>query len=339
VLVVDDSLVARTALSRIIHESPDFALAAALDGARRAIDWLQTGQVDIVLLDIQMPGLDGLAALPELIAASGGARILIVSSLAAEGARATIEALALGATDTLAKPLAGGLGHAFAAELLGKLRRLGHARPAANWAFPREDFALRPVSLQPIACLAIGASTGGLHALGAFFAALPQSFDAPILVTQHLPPAFMPFFADQLRALAGRSASVAHEGRLLHRGEIQIAPGTAHLACASVNGEVEVVLQDQRAVSRCCPSVDPMFESVAKVYGAGAMGVVLTGMGRDGEIGAASIVEAGGVIVAQDVASSAVWGMPGSVVRAGLASMVGSPTALATHIARCGSAA
>lgn len=339
VLIVDDSLVARAALSRMIAESPDFVLAAALDGARRAIAWLAEARVDIVLLDIQMPGLDGLAALPELIAASAGARILIVSTLAADGARATVEALALGAADTLAKPQAGGLGVAFAGELLVKMKRLGHASPSAHSAFPRENFVLRAVSMAPIACLALGASTGGLHALGAFFAALPASFKAPILVTQHLPPAFMPFFADQLRSLSGRPASVARTGRALHAGEIQVAPGTSHLACERIDERVHVILQDQQVASRCCPSVDPMFESIAGIFGAGAMGVILTGMGRDGEVGAGAIVRAGGTIIAQDAASSAVWGMPGSVVRAGLASMVGSPTALASHVARCGSVA
>ena len=339
VLIVDDSVVARAALSRIIAESPEFVLAAALDGARRAIDWLASSRVDIVLLDIQMPGLDGLAALPELIAASAGARILIVSTLAAEGARATVEALSLGAADTLAKPQLGGLGQAFAGELIGKMQRLGHAKPRLLEAVDREDYALRTAARRPIECVAIGASTGGLHALGAFFAALPKSFDAPVLVTQHLPPAFMSFFADQLETLSGRPTHVAKADVVLRPGQIYVAPGAEHLGCARIKGKVRIILLDHEVESRCRPSVDPMFACVAEIFGVGAMGVMLTGMGRDGANGAQAIVDAGGTLIAQDVASSAVWGMPGTVVRAGIASMVGSPTALAAHVARCGSAA
>lgn len=338
VLIIDDSVVARAALSRIIAETPGFVLAAALDGARRAIEWLAATRVDIVLLDIQMPGLDGLEALPELIAASAGARILIVSTLAADGARATVEALALGATDTLAKPELGALGYAFAGELVAKMERLGHARRQSRSDVGRENHALRPIARRPVACLALGASTGGLHAIGEFFASLPLSFDAPILVTQHLPPPFMQFFAEQVATLSKRTARVAADGMIFRRGEILVAPGMHHLGCVRSDGVVTAVLRDHAVESRCCPSVDPMFANVATVFGQGAMAVMLTGMGRDGALGAQAVVDAGGTLIAQDAASSAVWGMPGTVVRAGLASVIGTPSALASHVARCGAA-
>jgi len=336
VLIIDDSAVARAALSRMINGEPDFVVAAALDGARRAIEWLRANHVDIVLLDIQMPGLDGLAALPELIVAGRGAHILIVSTLAEAGARATIEALSLGATDTLAKPGVGELGGRFAALLTDRMRRLGEAKPCARKQSVGEPAPLRPAAQVPVACLAIGASTGGLHALAAFFGALPSDFDAPVLVTQHLPTVFMPFFADQLARMSGRPCSVAVDGAALERGTIMVAPGDAHLGCVERNGTVRAQLLDHDAISRCKPSVDPMFESVAAVFGSAALGVVLTGMGRDGSSGAAAIVDAGGTVLAQDAASSAVWGMPGSVSRAGLASMVASPASLARHVAQCG---
>lgn len=335
VLIIDDSVVARAALSRIIEEVPDFALVAALDGARRAIDWLATTSVDVILLDIQMPGLDGIAALPELIAASGGAQILVVSSLAAEGGRATVQALSMGAADTLAKPQVGGLGRFFAQQLIDKMRRLGTSAPKVRQIVERESYELRTVAKRPVGCLAIGASTGGLHALGAFFAGLPKSFDAPILVTQHLPHAFMSFFADQLTSLSGRPAHVAADGDILKRGEILIAPGTHHLSCARVANTVRVVLSDHPVESRCCPSVDPMLQSVAGIFGESAMAVILTGMGRDGVNGAQAIAETGGCVIAQDVGSSAVWGMPGTVVRLGLATMVASPPALAAYVTNC----
>ncbi len=335
VLIVDDSAVARAALSRMISDAPAFEVVAALDGARRAIDWLATGSVDIVLLDIQMPGLDGIAALPELVDASGGARVLIVSTLAGDGARATIQALALGAADTLAKPEIGALGRQFGAVLIDKMLRLGKATPAA-FAEAREPQLLRSVVETPVACLAIGASTGGLHALAAFFASLPPLFDAPILVTQHLPPVFMSFFADQLSTVSGRAARVAKGGETLKRGEIVVAPGEAHLGLMRTGRIVKAVLLNEAAVSRCCPSVDPMFTSVAKVFGDGAIGVVMTGMGRDGEIGAQAIADAGGTVIVQDAVSSAVWGMPGTVARAGLASLIAPPAGLACYVARRG---
>jgi two-component system, chemotaxis family, protein-glutamate methylesterase/glutaminase len=335
VLIVDDSAVARAALSRTVSEASEFDVVAALDGARRAIDWLSSNSVDVVLLDIQMPGLDGIAALPELVEASGGARVLIVSTLAGDGARATIQALALGAADTLAKPEVGGLGRQFGEILIGKMLRLGKARPAA-FVEAREPQILRKVAETPIACLAIGASTGGLHALAVFFASLPPEFDVPILVTQHLPPVFMSFFADQLSALSGRSARVATGGETVKCGEIIVAPGTAHLSVCRAGRLIKTQLLDQVTASRCCPSVDPMFASIAEVYGAGAVGIVLTGMGRDGSVGAAAIADAGGTVIVQDAVSSAVWGMPGTVARAGLASMIAQPAALAAYVARRG---
>jgi two-component system, chemotaxis family, protein-glutamate methylesterase/glutaminase len=337
VLIIDDSAVARAALSRTLSEAPEFEIAAALDGARRAIDWLADNSVDIVLLDIQMPGFDGLAALPELIKASAGARILIVSTLAGDGARATIEALALGASDTLAKPDLGALGRQFGDVLVAKMLRLGKASPAA-FSEAREPQLLATAPSTPIACMAIGASTGGLHALATFFAALPSAFDAPILVTQHLPPPFMSFFADQLTAVSGRLARVARDREPVNRGDILVAPGDRHLGVAQHARNMSTVLLDHTAVSRCCPSVDPMFSAVAEAYGDGALGVVLTGMGRDGETGARAIAAAGGTVIVQDAISSAVWGMPGTIARAGLASLIAAPAALANYVAQRGAA-
>ena len=336
VLIIDDSAVARAALSRIVSGSDDFVLVDAVDSARRALARLQTSHADILLLDIQMPDVDGLTALPELLAASQGARVLIVSTLAEAGARATIEALALGAADTLAKPRLGGIGQGFSDELLEKMRRLGESGSPGSDTVSASPPTIRRASCAPIACMAIGASTGGVHALDRFFAALPVTFQAPILVTQHLPPSFIPFFVDQLASKSGRPTSIAREGASLRSGHILVAPGTAHIGLQGKRGAVRVALQHDEVESRCRPSVDPMFESVARVFGESALAIVLTGMGRDGAMGAQAVVDAGGTVIAQDPASSAVWGMPGTVIRAGAASIVGPPQILASYAGRRG---
>ena len=221
VLLVDDSLVARTVLARLLEARPEFEIAGAAPTADQGIVFLAGHQIDIVVLDVEMPGKDGLTALPEILAASHGARVLIVSSAAEAGASATVRALTLGAADTLLKPTAGNFAGEFSHKFIEALLRIGHARhlpekleSKARDAAPRAIAPVPMISLRPtrsgkISCLAIGASTGGLHALSAFLRQLSPSFDAPILITQHLPPPFMPYFAAQLRDIAGRPASVA----------------------------------------------------------------------------------------------------------------------------------
>ncbi len=334
VLIVDDSAVARAAMSNMIASSVDLVLAAAVEGAAQAIAWLGKHRVDVVLLDLEMPGIGGIAALPDLIEAGRGAHVLIVSSAARDGAEATIKALALGAADTLTKPVPGQLNQNFGKLLIDRVQRLGRAVVSKG---PVEHLRLRSLGTSAVDLLAIGASTGGINALAQFFANLPNSFAAPILVTQHLPPPFMGYFADQVAAMAGRFTRVAKQGDALMAGEILVAPGHAHLTVAFEGNVRTVMLSTDPAPTRCCPSVDPMFASVAAAAGAGAVAVVLSGMGRDGETGARQIITAGGSVIAQDSATSAVWGMPGTVVRAGLASMAATPAQLAEHIARRGS--
>lgn len=333
VLIVDDSAVARAALSQMIDSAETLRLEAAVDGAARAIAVLHDTQVDVILLDLEMPGWNGLAALPELLVAGRGAKILVVSSAARTGAEVTVRALAAGAADTLAKPETGHLNQAFQSILVDRVERLGRAK---LYDRAEDHVVLRDEPATAISLLAIGASTGGLSALAAFFAALPRSFTAPIVVTQHLPPGFMPYFAAQLSAMAGRFAHVAQEGRIIEAGEIMIAPGPDHLVVTRRGADFVARLSDQPTVTRCYPSVDPMFASVAEAAGPRGAAIVLTGMGRDGTEGASRIIEAGGSVLVQDRASSAVWGMPGSVARAGLACVVAHPAALASHVARRG---
>jgi len=334
-MIVDDSMVARAVLSRMIDADGNFEIAGVAGTAEDAIEALSQVMVDIVLLDLEMPGVGGLKSIPRILEAAKGAKVLIVSSLAEEGAEETVAALALGAADTLPKPGTGRFNGRFSEVLLGKLRELGYAErtslPVSSAAQPAK--ILRSQSDQPLELLAIGASTGGIHALGAFFAALPDRIGVPILVTQHLPPAFMTVFARQLAVAARRDAVVAEDGMKLLPDRVYVAPGEAHLLVDEVGGKLVARLLQAKVSSGCMPSVDPMLASAGKILGGGALGVVLTGMGRDGAEGAKRLVEAGGAVMAQDEQSSAVWGMPRSVAEAGLACAILPPDKLARRVA------
>jgi len=314
ILIVDDSVVARAALGRMIDATSRFVVAGAVATVPAALEFLDRHRVDIILLDLELPGVDGLTGLPDLIAAGGGAKVLIVSSAAGDGAVATIHALALGAADTLVKPGIGGFARRFADILEERLSRLLDIDPASVAASARNEPALPTIA--PFDIVAIGASTGGIHALSALLRALPAEFDIPILITQHLPASFMSYFAAQLTLLAGRPCDVAENHMRVRPGRIIIAPGHAHLRLARIGDGAAVRLTGEASSSGCLPSVDPMFVSVAEVYGARALGVVLSGMGRDGSGGARDLLAAGAPVIVQDRASSVVWGMPGAVVGA-----------------------
>ncbi|MFL6723760.1 MAG: chemotaxis-specific protein-glutamate methyltransferase CheB [Sphingomicrobium sp.] len=334
-MIVDDSMVARAVLSRMIDADGGFEIAGIAGTAEDAIDALGQVMVDIILLDLEMPGVGGLKALPRILEAAKGAKVLIVSSLAEEGAEETVAALALGAADTLPKPGTGRFNGRFSEVLLGKLRELGYA-DRSSVPVSQVASASRTIAVQsdaPLQLLAIGASTGGIHALGTFFAALPDRIGVPILVTQHLPPAFMTVFARQLSIAARREAVVAEDGTRLLPDRIVVAPGEAHLMVDEVNGILVARLLQAKVNSGCMPSVDPMLASAGQVLGGGALGVVLTGMGRDGVEGARRLVEAGGSVMAQDEATSAVWGMPRAIADAGLACAVLPPDKLARRVA------
>jgi two-component system chemotaxis response regulator CheB len=333
VLVVDDSPTVRAVFTRLIGEEDDLALAAAEDSAERALVAMARCEPDVILLDLDMPGMGGLDAIPRMIEISAPARILVVSSLTVRGAEHTLAALSLGAADTLAKPAPGQFDKEYRATLLRKIRLLGRVAKRARVKSSVPAQPLRPAAKVAPHLLAIGASTGGIHALGQLLGSLTERVKVPILITQHLPSSFMEAFVRQLRAASGRGAAVAHEGMALLPGQIIVAPGDAHMTiAASPQGVTVIRLEDGPVASGCRPSVDPMFNSCASLLGPHAMGVVLSGMGRDGADGAARIVAAGGTILAQDAASSAVWGMPGAVAGAGLASAILPPDQIAARI-------
>lgn len=334
VLVVDDSPTVRAVLSRLVDSEADLDLVASADSAEGALAMLVRSAPDVILLDLDMPGMGGLDAIPRIIELSAPARILVVSSLTVRGAEHTLAALSLGAADTLAKPRPGQFDHDYRATLLRKVRLLGRvAKRARIKSAPPAPPALRAVGNERPEVLAIGASTGGIHALSQLLGALPQDLRLPILITQHLPGSFMEPFVRQLQAASGRPATVAVDGMPVLPGRILVAPGDAHLTVVADKAARPVVrLRDEPVASGCRPSVDPMFESCARLFGCHALGVVLSGMGRDGADGAARVTAAGGTILAQDAASSAVWGMPGAVANAGLASAVLPPEQLALRI-------
>lgn len=335
-MLVDDSAVARSIFQRMLAPHRDFHIVATADSADSALAMLPAVPVDVILLDLEMPGTDGLTALPQLIAKSG-ARVLIVSSSCEVGGAAAMRALTLGAADTLPKPGAGSFGGRFADILAETLRRVASAPRVTGQ--PGEG-ASQPLSLRkpvsgPIGCIAIGASTGGLPALSDFFHALPLEVAVPILLTQHLPAAFMPYFAAQIQSIAGRRARVAQEGDSLDASAVLIAPGDAHLRLIrGTDAGIHITLDHGHAPSGCMPSVDPMFDSVAGLFGVGAVGVVLSGMGRDGARAAGRLADMGGEVLVQDVATAEIWGMPGAVALAGDASGVIEPAAIARRIAR-----
>ena len=346
VMLVDDSLTVRTVFSRMIEKEAGLEVVADAGTAEKAIMALRTKTVDVILLDLEMPGMGGIEAIPKLLDRAKGGQILVVSSLTESGAEHTVRALQCGAADTMLKPRPGGFNDEYRGALLAKIRALGEAaqKAPAEAASPKASAAPSNLTVKrqvkEARIVAIGASTGGIHALNLFLRKLPDSFRLPILITQHLPDSFMPVFAQQMEIAARRPAVLAKEGTRIEAGHIVIAPGDGHMVVRR-NGigpgaGATVGLAHHRATSGCLPSVDPMFESLASSYDGHVAAVVLSGMGRDGSEGAQTLARAGAAIYAQDELTSAVWGMPRGVVDAGLATNIGSPEALASAlIAAC----
>ncbi|QGP80071.1 chemotaxis protein CheB [Sphingobium sp. CAP-1] len=339
-LVVDDSVVVRTVIERILNADPGFTVVHKTNSAEHALSYLADHAVDLVLLDIELPGQSGLAALPQILRANPLVKVAILSGKCEEGSAAAVEALALGASDILSKPGSGSFGEQFPQALIGRLNRLFGDRPATP-LLPRASaqVTVEPATA-PLACLGVGASTGGIHALGQLFQGLTAPLGVPVLLTQHLPASFTVYFAQQLARMTSLRVKVAETGDLLVPDTVFVAPGDANLQLRrGLHGRVTIMLDPERTPAGNLPGVDPMFASMAEIYGAGAAGIVLTGMGRDGTMGARDIVAAGGWIVAQDEASSVVWGMPGSVAGAGLTCAIMEPLGIMPFVTRRGQVA
>lgn len=348
VLLVDDSSVSRALMTRWIEESGAGRVVAAASNGRAAVEALVALSVDVVVLDIEMPEVDGLTALPRLLAAQPGVQVLMASTLSQSGAAITLQALRLGAADAIGKPRAGwvvGSGTDFRSELAAKVRTLGAvARRQPGQPAPEEP-PLPPGTPEPTAerarpsaqrprAIVIGASTGGPNALFRLMELLPATIDVPLFVTQHMPPTFTSILAEHLARHAHRPANEAEDGLPALAGHVYIAPGGRHMSLAGTPDRVRLVVSDEAPENFCRPSVNPLMRSAARVYGAGALGIMLTGMGSDGLDGARELVQAGGTLIAQDRTTSVVWGMPGAVVRAGLAADVLPLDEIATAVAR-----
>ncbi|WP_394730779.1 chemotaxis-specific protein-glutamate methyltransferase CheB [Altererythrobacter sp. GH1-8] len=332
VLIVDDSLTVRTVFSRMVLDAPDMDVVAGERTAELAIARLRKEPVDVVLLDLEMPGIGGLEALPKILAAQENISVLVVSSLTDQGAEATLAALSMGAADTMLKPRPGGFDAQYRSALLEKIRALGgtKAQPAAPQSSAVQQGAARRVSYaRRSELVAIGASTGGIHALNLLLKTLKPDFNLPIFVTQHLPASFVSVFARQLEVTSARRTVIAEDGTIVRRGEIAVATGHSHMIIEPIGKDFVARISSEPAASGCMPSVDPMLSSLARSCNGRATAVILSGMGRDGALGAADLVEAGGNVIVQDHESSAVWGMPGAVANAGLASAVLPPAELA----------
>lgn len=339
VMIVDDSLTVRTIFKRMVEAHSGMEIVGTASSAENAISQLQSVETDVILLDLEMPGIGGLEALPKILEDGGDAQVLVVSSLTEDGAEHTVSALAMGAADTMLKPRPGGFNEEYRSMLLDKIAALGVKPTAASEGVDRSASVARAqATAAPIAgakrpeVVAIGASTGGIHALNQLLTALPEDFDLPIVVTQHLPSSFIPVFARQVEMVSGRRAYIADDGTQIKAGEIAIASGQGHLEVRRVGERLIAKTTNRPSVSGCLPSVDPMLSSLAKTCDGHVLAVILSGMGRDGLEGATEVVELGGTVFAQDAESSAVWGMPGAVAKANLTSLIADPEELSAAI-------
>ena len=328
VLVVDDSAVVRGLIARQLAVDPGVVVVATAANGALALDELARSDIDVVVLDVEMPVMDGLTALAEIHARYPTVRVVMASTSTRRNAEISLKALRMGASDYVAKPESGlGGAEAFKQELLAKVKALGTARRAARAASraPARSAApaptVRPGPAQIVrpAVNAIGASTGGPPALLKVFEAIRGSVHQPILLTQHMPAAFTGLLAEQLARAGDRPCAEGRDGEPVRPGHCYVAPGGWHMTVEGGAASPVIRLDKNPPENFCRPAVDPMFRSVAEVYGPAALALIMTGMGADGAKGAGAIVEAGGRVVVQDEATSVVWGMPGAVAATGVA--------------------
>lgn len=324
VLVVDDSsLIRRLVTTALAFDREIEVVGTAVDGleAVRLVDELRP---DAVTLDIEMPVMDGLAALTEIRTRHPRLPVIMFSTLTEKGATATLEALARGASDYVTKPSnTGSVAESMAQvreQVVPRLKALtGARRVVASAPAPPVRAAARTAFPE---LLVIGCSTGGPDALSVVLAALPASLPVPVLVVQHMPPVFTTMFAERLDRVSPLTVREAVDGEPLHAGEVLVAPGDFHVRLRRTAGVVRTVLDQEPQENFCRPAVDALFRSAAEVYADRVVACVLTGMGQDGLVGAQLLAGHGAPVVVQDEESSVVWGMPGAVAGAGLATDV-----------------
>ena len=345
-MVVDDSVVIRGLISRWIASEPDMIVAGSLRTGLDAVNQIERIDPDVAVLDIEMPDLDGISALPLLLAKKRNLIIIMASTLTRRNAEISFKALSLGASDYIPKPESTreqSAAETFHHDLIQKIRSLGakvrRSAPAAASPplAPSLERSARPplaplaqpqlmrraFSIQAPRALLIGSSTGGPQALMTLVAEIGAVIDRfPVLITQHMPPTFTTILAEHLARSSHRPAHEAIDGEIVKAGTIYLAPGGRHMRVVRHGAEVAIALDDGPPVNFCKPAVDPLFSSAIDVWQGGVLAVVLTGMGSDGMRGGKEIVAAGGSVIAQDEASSVVWGMPGAAANAGICAAI-----------------
>lgn len=341
VMVVDDSSVVRGIITRALEASPGIKVVASVSNGALALKMLPSIACDVIVLDIEMPLMDGMEALPQLLAVNPNVKIIMVSALTRRNAEVSLRALSLGAADYVPKP-SSGLGSAdeFRNELVTKVlahgARAQRSRPADAQASapvlqqaariagvaPSGPIVLRKAAIEKPAVIAIGSSTGGPQALSEVLKNLGHGVTQPIVITQHMPPTFTAILAEHMNRYAGRPAAEAKDGEILQAGRIYVAPGGIHMLVEASGAQSVIRLSDTPPENSCKPAVDPMLRSLAEIYKKKLLTVILTGMGYDGLKGCKVVVAAGGTVLAQDQASSVVWGMPGAVAQAGICNAV-----------------
>lgn len=334
VLVVDDSLVIRRLLSETLSEDHDIEIAGVAANGKIALAKVPQVSPDIITLDMEMPEMDGTATLVELRKLYPRIPVVMFSTLTQRGAEATFDALALGASDYVTKPAnVGSVSEAIQNvrnELLPKLKALCPQYAAGIRSVPpvrRASPKLTPpqrrgLNSGGVEILAVGVSTGGPNALLHVLQQLPAAFPVPIVIVQHMPPLFTKHLAHRLNQASQVSVCEALVGDTLRPGVAWIAPGGHHMAVRREGAAVKIELNKDPCENSCRPAVDVLFRSVSEIYGPNVLATVMTGMGRDGFLGCRTIRDFGGRIIAQDEATSVVWGMPGAVAGAGLADRV-----------------
>ncbi len=367
-MVVDDSVVIRGLISRWIGAEPDMEVAASLRTGLEAVNQIDRIKPDVAVLDIEMPELDGISALPKLLAKKRDLIVIMASTLTRRNAEISFKALSLGASDYIPKPETTrepAAAEIFHHDLIQKIRTFGAklrrspqsparaftvqptlvpaphepARPASQpvpSAMPTQaNVKTRPFSPHAPRVLLIGSSTGGPQALMSVVTDLGPVIDRyPVLITQHMPPTFTTILAEHLARSSKRPAHEAIDGEVVKPGTIYLAPGGRHMRVVRHGADVTIALDDGPPVNFCKPAVDPLFTSATEVWQTGTFAAILTGMGSDGMRGGKDIVAAGGNVIAQDEATSVVWGMPGAAANAGICSAILPLNQIAPKIVR-----
>jgi two-component system chemotaxis response regulator CheB len=341
VMVVDDSAIVRGLITRTLKSDPRIEVVASCSNGAMAVAQAARRSLDIIILDIEMPVMDGLTALPKLQQANPGARIIMASTLTQRNAAISLRAMALGAADYIAKPTTDRLNASkeFHRELISKVIALGQSKslqyladgpscpPAITHIAARSGIVRQP------RIIAIGSSTGGPQALLTLLGALSPTVTCPIVIAQHMPATFTTVLAQHIERASCRPTIEAAEGMEIKPGHIYLAPGDYHFEVARKGAGFAARLSQTAPQNYCRPSVDPLFHSVAQLFGPESCAVMLTGMGSDGCGGARAIAAAGAPVIAQDQATSVVWGMPGAVAHAGICSAILPLPKIAGHLA------